>query len=70
MSACHRSGSVNVDSGMGSTSTCAPAGSRRAVNVCRPPGRHAGLDPAGSGRGTIGAIATSAASAIAQRTRA
>jgi hypothetical protein len=33
VSACHRSGSVNVDAGMGTTSTCAPAGNRSAVNA-------------------------------------
>ena len=67
MSACQRSGSVNVDTGIGSTTTCAPAGSLSAANAAVHPVGTAGSDPAGSGRGTSGAMAASTASAIADR---
>lgn len=67
VSACHRSGSVNVETAMGTTRTRAPAGSRSAANVAAHPAGTGETDPAGSGRGTIGAIATSATAATAHR---
>src|ERR1700746_1585158 len=60
VSACQRSGSVNVDIGTGTVSTVAEAGRCSAANAADQPGGTWIAASAGSGRGTIGRTARTA----------
>src|SRR5579871_1253038 len=60
VSACQRSGSVNVDIGTGTTSTVAEAGRSSAPNAADQPGGTVIAATAGSGRGTMGSTARTA----------
>src|SRR5579862_2183777 len=57
VSACQRNGSVNVDMGIGTTSTGADAGRSSSANAADQPGGTGVVAPAGSGLGTIGSMA-------------
>ena len=67
MSACQRSGAVYERTGIGTTSTSAPGGSRSAVNAAVQPAGTGEALAAGSGRGTSGRIAIAAAAAMSAR---
>src|SRR5580704_5373265 len=61
VSACQRSGSVKVNIGTGTTRTLAEGGSRSAANAADQPGGTGVAAAAGSGFGTIGRTARTAA---------
>src|SRR5579859_169969 len=60
LSACQRSGSVNLDTGIGTTSTAAGARSRREANTADQPDGSGAAAAAGNGLGTSGKIARTA----------